>query len=238
MRYYEINESAKSDHDDRLEAESITASIRAFLERHDGLDPSDYMAEVRGDSFAIQASRVGGDDDLIIVFSPKNGESLEGGYGTAGSKHVIILYCLIGPSDPKYLPTRFPRNVFVHEYQHYLSAKRGFHRHVKPKAATEIVNNDDELTQHYNDPEEINSYYHEFTDGAWSMLSGYMGATVAKHLVLDTDEELIKMVLGASKTQDIIERLTPRNKARLMKRIYRFVRETVRPEIERLISEE
>jgi len=113
--------------------------------------------------------------DLVIILSSGTGTgfSLSVGSNNRGDKlRGIVLDTLIGPNDFKYANTRFNKRDFVHEFIHYLDAKRG---HDKQNTVKLLKAKGEKA--YYNTPAEFNAYFQE---GAQEVEDLFKGVARAK----------------------------------------------------------
>lgn len=234
MRISQIQESETSDQAFRDEANHAFDAIRQYISRsadylEDVLSPSSSL----GGSYAMRAQKIGAcrpDDDLIIIFSPRQNNGAKGGYGNAGGKPVIMLAVLKGPSDLQYLDTRLSsmRDFFVHEYSHYLAWSEG---KSPPVTSAEHYEKGD-ATGYYNHAEELNAYYHEATSSYLRLIHNVIDlghGEVIRDRWLKTPAEMVRDIVTKQLNQDFYAALTPENKQRIHKRIARFVVTTIIP---------
>jgi hypothetical protein len=127
---------------------------------------------------------------LGLIFFPKD-KIRGGGFGFAKSIPVLVFYMLDEPYDTTDLVKKLKnkRDVFIHEFIHYLDWKRSQHR--KEEASFE----DDE--KYFNSPGEFNAYYQEAISEFEVTLSG------AEKQMLD--KSLLKTKIVGLRYQDFEE---------------------------------
>lgn len=240
MRVADIVEAEDDDRSARASAMSVFQKIKAYLERAED-DPEAYLKPQRyaGGSFMVRAQRVAKDlpDDLVFGFTPQGNNH---GFGhLPDGTSVILISCLIRPGDPKFLATRFGAKVasFVHEFQHYLLSKR-----TGDKKTSAAKADSGDMTGYYNDAEETNAFFHEAVIEFERLIQGlinFVHLDSAKKVLGDylskSDQELVGEIKSEADKR-FLASLTPENVRRFEKRAARYVRETLRPMIEKSLT--
>jgi hypothetical protein len=218
-----LNEDEPSDDKVRDEAETAYEAVKNYLTKHAAyLD--DALQPVRQGDFCIRGSKVGLARSLIIVFT-HTGHS---GIGTAGGNDVILVNCLRGPGDTKYLDTRFGsggHDTFVHEYAHYLSKGREYANSVNDY-------NERGETAYYNNSEEVQANYVESTAGFRRLVRSiieYASPEILQEYKDMTDQQLYEFMVRSCVKKDFINNLEPEVRRRFDKRSMRFISQTIRP---------
>ena len=232
-----ISESEETDRAARLEANMAYTQVRNWLEYNkDDLLPiktGKYTGclmmplGIRDGSLTVRRP------ELRFVFMPKTKlpsmgtHQPVGGFGVGEKFNVIFFHCLIAPFDPKYLDTRMSKKTFIHEYMHHFLARLG----VKDSSATS--HKDGGLVAYYNNPSEINSYYHEAANEFILLLKAILQTDRADEWRRKSTKELMDFVKNVEFDKDFMEYLTPESMRVIDKRLYRFIEQTIRPMLEK-----
>jgi hypothetical protein len=237
MRYSQIIESEETDKADRDEAEGLFDLMQDWLEAH-----ADHLADrlthgnALGGCWVLQAKFLGPQwSDLLIIFAPRlqqGGSTMRGSFGHAGNRPVLVLTVLKGPSDLQYLDTRVrgSREIFLHEYQHYLA----WYRNKRPsKTSAEALGDDDDFGAYYNHAEELNAYYQEGVSGFARLVQNVIRLGHRDEAMnmwgSKSTQELVADIMTRHINKDFVENLTPGNHRKIEKRVARFVEQTIRP---------
>lgn len=96
-------------------------------------------------------------------------------------RYIIICGNLIEPNSDKYIDTRLNKDLFVHEFIHYLDKKR----YGKSKKNTKTI--DLSIEDYYNTPEEFNAYYQEGAYGLRNFFkkNGHVPDDIKKEKIKD-----------------------------------------------------
>ncbi len=234
-----ITESEETDKRDRDLANRVFDLLKDYLDdRKDYLDDCLTYVTYLGGSWAIRGSRFGSAEasDLTIVFAPRSDitatHASRGGFGKNGAgQPLIVLNCLLKPGSLKYIDTRIrgTRDIFVHEFMHYLAWKRNIS---PPQTSAELASGED-YAAYYNHAEELNAYYQEGVEGFERLVRNVIslghGDVAEEMWGSKSTTELTWDILNKHIKSDFVAALTPENKRKIIKRIARFVEQTVRP---------
>lgn len=232
MRYHLITETEKTDLDDRITANKLFDAIIDYLK-----DPDHRLVEVEafGGSLAMRFTHIDpAYSHLQIIFAPI-GKGNNGG-GAFGVNHkgdpIIVLYCLLAPCDDRHIDAVVDgsRSTFVHEFIHYLMRERNQNHATTPADAMARSE-----AAYYNHSEEMNAYYQQGIDDFHRLVkmvntNGHFGA--AQEIWGDlTKTELAQSILDKQFNQQWVKNLSAQNRARVLKRIARFIDETLWSEL-------
>jgi len=240
MRYTEIcrsrlTEDESQDSDDREEALNAYLAVKSYLldnETKNGDDifgmPNEHVVKPYGQDFMLSLIAAGVEDNagLVIVFtSKKSGHSPAFGFFEGTKNPLILMPILNGSHDPFGLASLFShyrvKTEFLHEYAHFLLWRR-----TKFDTDTSFKANGGEQG-YYNHPHELDAYYKEAVASIVDQMRNLAAGT--------TETELRKRVWNQI-NRKFRNSLTPENRQRLLKRIARFVRETLMPMLGDLLA--
>jgi hypothetical protein len=245
MRYSEIiNEDEASDKAARLEATMAFSQIKHFISQNkDNLEDYMHPSQFHGGSYGIEFTAMGLEyPKLWLLLAPRKTDHVARaafGYLGKGNK-LIMLAVLLEPSSLKYIETRITgmEKDFVHEFQHYLMSLRA------PRLKSSISKYDGgDHAGYFNDNDETNAYYQEGVHDFGSLISA-----LAKHLDSDiarqrlekyskaSVQELIKVIKQTSFGDEFLDNLNERNTRALNKRLARFIEQSARPMMLKILA--
>lgn len=172
IKYFEnyIFESDYTDQQYTDKAEKIFNKVRKALKN------DKYKHLSSDDGFILYGNNIDPSiSDLVFFFVHPNHNILKQGVVSRSEdvvtnyslgvlkdgRHIMICGNLIEPNNDKYIDTRLNKNLFIHEFIHYLDEKR----YGKNKKKTKTIDLET-FEDYYNTPEEFNAYYQE---GAYAL---------------------------------------------------------------------
>lgn len=176
---------------------------------------------------------------LYIMFNQGNGD---GGLGFAKDVPVIVFSILLGKWDTSHIHTRLDRDLFVHEYIHFLDWKRIGHRITgsADMAKGAISGGLEDYQNYINSPGEFNAYYQEGASVIYSMVKNprYTLPTLDILIGGTSFENFLKTVKKKHFSKWFIDHLNPSYMRKLDKRLYRFWMETIKPILDERMAKE
>lgn len=156
---------------------------------------------------------------LLILGSSKKKPS--GGIGDIKIKnyrHVIVNNVLISDYNLKHADTRFRKDVFIHEFIHYLDTFRD--KGKKTGSADKFRSGGD--SEYYNDESEFNAFYQEGLASLIGIFDGFVDMKI-DHLLdryFDGDFKQFKKHAISFFNQDFVSELNNKNEKKFLKRLY------------------
>lgn len=220
--------------------------FRAFLKREEdsylkqfnqyldsGKDPFIFHSTTLRENESVEGFQVWAKDigiqenkyKLLFLIGTKNKikNPALGWLNRIGEKVAILLFNnLISSYSLQYASTRISKEVFIHEFIHYLDAGRGneLGRETKHVSPEDVAFN---WEKYFNNPSEMNAYYQENIDTLNNIVNNLVEAN---HI-----NSITKMKAGFESffkfairffNQGWWQMLTPENKKRVQKRLYHF----------------
>ncbi len=159
-----IEASGESDLLFQQEAVKFHTALVNWLDNPSNLETMGKSKQFRG--YAFPAEWVDSKYKDLLIFlgyavpgvdAKGSAYKQKGAFGSQRDKYVIVINCLLAPYDLQYVSTRLGRATFVHEFIHYLDARR-----YKGKG---VLGNADKINKgpdsYFNSPQEFNAYFQE-----------------------------------------------------------------------------
>lgn len=248
MRLDQLFESELSDQVARNQAVRVHKQITYWLTQNQDVLSQRLPAIHRG-PFAggfrmdMEMCDLDGDfPDLVVLFVPKFGADIGGGnvagggYTKIGWRSYIVIPCLLKPGSTEYLATRFGSGgltPFVHEFMHYLTQKRN--KGAAETSANKLGSND--LSGYYNHPEETNAYYQEAAHRLESFISAvcHNAPQAIEDWYNMSTGELVSYAKKSWVDKQFLKQATHKTIRALDKRLARFIEETIRPMLDKVV---
>lgn len=245
-----FTESEADDYIARMSASVVHKQLAWWLQNNeDRLDRRTIPAKHEG-GFVVAAHMFDMDadyPDLMVAFLPESKDPVAPGFGSMAGlaapktgplagKKIIVLRCLLGPNDFTNVADRFRvgfRKAFIHEFQHYLMTSRTPDHIGGSRAKAEKGG----LPAYFNDNDETNAYYIEAVNEVAEFFATVRDANPASmRLFADmSTPELIAWAKEKFFFKPFLDHASPKTMRALNKRLYRFMEQSMRPMIERVL---
>lgn len=242
LEIYENLDVLKEDFDSdkifRNEADKAYNELISFIKltKDSGKDLKDVLAFTGKTQYALNFGDINSKyKNLYILFSVKVGGYL-GGLGFLNGIPIIILPVMIDTHNFDYLETRINKQVFIHEFIHYLDWKRSKVIHNTANKIKRVSDDIIDLSDYVNSPAEYNAHYQEMLsslDNTLKNLENYIKMGAAKNTIIDkfvgTNFSEFKNIAMNILPDYFRDNINKTYETKLTKRLYGYWKEEVVP---------